>query len=291
MNSTEKKYAAQISQIMRTARKLKGITQIEASKTLGITQGTLSKLEKGDLVISTPLWFEFCELMKISSRSFLLGYIDTPLPESIDLNEELYPDNTFGLPKRYSYSKGSTVRSLRGLSKYAHDAWGVKKFEAYLETKKVDSDFLFVLPNQINLQFTYDLITTLRETGDLNKESLKTIEFPYSDAAFHGQVGSLLEESKSPKELLKQLIRNMDRYQINFNYSMESSDSEAMIIGKPAPFLAAFDAAREISQSLCELKGLFFEASLRIFSPQKVKIKHTHCFYKGDSDCRYLIPV
>lgn len=74
MNNIEKQYSEQVLQIakiMRTTRKTKGFTQSEIAKSIGVSQGTLSKIEQGALVVSAPIWFKYCGIVKISPNSFL----------------------------------------------------------------------------------------------------------------------------------------------------------------------------------------------------------------------------
>jgi transcriptional regulator with XRE-family HTH domain len=55
----------QLTDFMKNLRKKKGITQVELSSRLGISQATLSKMENGLAEPTALQWFEFCRLMKI----------------------------------------------------------------------------------------------------------------------------------------------------------------------------------------------------------------------------------
>ncbi len=60
-----------LSKTMLDARKKLGLTQAFVASQIGISQGALSKMERGLLVPSAIQWLEFCRLAKIQPDSFL----------------------------------------------------------------------------------------------------------------------------------------------------------------------------------------------------------------------------
>jgi transcriptional regulator with XRE-family HTH domain len=55
----------QLTTFMKQLRKKKGVTQVDLSSRLGISQATLSKMENGLAEPTALQWFEFCRLMQI----------------------------------------------------------------------------------------------------------------------------------------------------------------------------------------------------------------------------------
>jgi hypothetical protein len=239
-------------------------------------------------MLSTGSWFDLCSFLKISPHSFLLGYIDEQEPECIHLEKQ--QQDIFRLPKEYAFSTGTTVRGLRGLVEFAKTFLGSKKWNSYLDRKGVDPDFFTVLTNQINMQFTYDLISELLARGVSEKELVLKLNQPYSLPDFHGSLGQyLVTQSKSPREFLQALIGKLNCYQVNFSDSLQFGENGIELTSKPAPFLAAFNTTPEVTHSLCEAKVTFLESSLKIATKDKIKVKHEHCFFEGESECKYLI--
>jgi predicted transcriptional regulator len=53
-------------------RKNIGITQVELANVWGVTQGTVSKIEKGTLVPSVAQWVEVCDILDVPRDMRLL---------------------------------------------------------------------------------------------------------------------------------------------------------------------------------------------------------------------------
>ena len=64
MTSNEQKLRKEIGMFLYTQRKKRNLTQVEVSKVLKCSQGSLSKLESGESPISAFQWFRFAKLTK-----------------------------------------------------------------------------------------------------------------------------------------------------------------------------------------------------------------------------------
>ncbi len=62
---------ASLAKVMHEARKTMGFTQSFVATHIGISQGALSKMERGLLVPSAIQWVEFCRLTKTRVDSFM----------------------------------------------------------------------------------------------------------------------------------------------------------------------------------------------------------------------------
>ena len=60
-----------LAKAMLEARKLRGFTQAAVASHIGISQGALSKMERGLLVPSAIQWIEFCRMTKIKIDDFM----------------------------------------------------------------------------------------------------------------------------------------------------------------------------------------------------------------------------
>jgi DNA-binding XRE family transcriptional regulator len=69
MNAKEKEMAKRLGNMIRDHRKRSGMNQTEFGKKLGCGQALLSKIENGESLPSVTMWFDFCQLVKISADS------------------------------------------------------------------------------------------------------------------------------------------------------------------------------------------------------------------------------
>jgi len=60
------------SMVISYFRKDLGITQVELANVWGVTQGTVSKIEKGTLVPSVAQWVEVCDILDVPRDMRLL---------------------------------------------------------------------------------------------------------------------------------------------------------------------------------------------------------------------------
>jgi transcriptional regulator with XRE-family HTH domain len=61
-----------LSKQMLEARKTSGLTQAQVATSIGVSQGALSKMERGILVPSAIQWVEFCKLTQTATDLFLI---------------------------------------------------------------------------------------------------------------------------------------------------------------------------------------------------------------------------
>ncbi len=57
--------------MIRNKRKLQNVSQIDLANKLEITQGCLSKIERGVLAPNVIVWLEFCHIFNLSPRIIL----------------------------------------------------------------------------------------------------------------------------------------------------------------------------------------------------------------------------
>jgi transcriptional regulator with XRE-family HTH domain len=56
-----------ICELFRAERKARGITQVELSESLGISQATLSKIENHETEPGVVVWLRFCAMFRLSA--------------------------------------------------------------------------------------------------------------------------------------------------------------------------------------------------------------------------------
>jgi transcriptional regulator with XRE-family HTH domain len=276
---------------MRAARKQQGLTQQEVSSRLEISQSALSKLEHGSLIASAPQWFEFCRLTRISPESLLTGYIERLVPATL---AEGPREGTFKLPKRYASDRGSKVRAMLPFLSYLTVAVGEKKADELLDHLKVDADYLIDLDNQLNLEFTLDIVRYLIDQKLLKPKDVSKLVKPVSLASMHGSLASRYSASASRSELLQQLVINARHYECNFEHRIEDAPKGALDLSvTPERHLSDIGYRDEtLGDFVCRYKRHYFERFLAFGEGGAVKpVEELECHYQGAPSCIYRFSV
>ena len=297
MNLLEKKDAVRTAKVFRAARKQKGFSQLELSKKLSITQGTLSKIELGKLSVSSSIWYEFCNLTDLQPEwAWGLGVVDRPEMKNKITSDQV---GSFSLPEKYRLNRGTPVRSIRALLGYFSSVYGEKKLNEYMERIGVDPDYFLVLSNQININFSLDTFEVLAADGRLKPENLKMIANAYSNPTFHGALAGRFHTTgpEVHENLLTDLIRNVGHYDMNFNYVIESVQNGVVTISiAPSEHLKAFNYKRgELGAALCSYKQEILKSFVTLGSGSSgvspLAIEERECHYKGAPRCLFHVRI
>ena len=289
MNPQEKADIDRISRVMRAARKISGKGQVEIAKALEVSQSALSKFESRILIPSASQWFRFCKLFEVDSlEAFTFGIIDHGYRTSL---KGCYPSSTFKIPKKYSHSPGSKVRTMRPFLSYFESKIGEEKLERYLREQKVHPDFLVVQDNQMNIGFSLDLATTMINAGVLGKKDMPALTRPLSNAWMHGTLRHKYETAQTEVQLIQTLVENVQRYEVNCDYKIESSERQSIDLSiAPAEHLERFDyKSATLGDFLCRFKKGYFQRFSTYQGGQPVEIDESECHFKGARRCLYHI--
>ena len=289
MNTHDKADIDRISRVMRAARKISGKGQIEVAKALEVSQSALSKFESRILIPSASQWFRFCKLFEVDSlEAFTFGTIDHGYRTSL---KGCYPGSSFKVPKKYSHSPGSKVRTMRPFLHHFEAQIGEEKLEHYLKEQKVHPDFLVVQDNQMNIGFSLDLVTTMIGAGVLGKKDLSALTRPLADASMHGALRHKYDALQSGMQLIQSLIENVQQYEVNCDYKIESSEVKTIDLSiSPAEHLERFDYKSSIlGDFLCRFKKSYFQRFSTYQGGRPVEIEESECHFKGAGRCLYHI--
>ncbi len=216
LNTTEAKDG--IGQLLRAARKTSGLSQIEVVSELRITQGYLSKIERGLLDPSAILVIDFAQLLNIDLNSFRKGYIDRGT--SIKLMD-LKKIGGFKIPSKYGKSASVRIPFANGLLALFCEKYGKKKLHDYLNSCKIDPDYFLVFDNQINYNFILDLLDTFLTDHTLMTHNYSSAYRHFRRPEFHGALADSYSKQLTPTELLVSFIQNQDKYALDFTYSLQ----------------------------------------------------------------------
>jgi DNA-binding XRE family transcriptional regulator len=290
MNAKEQEDVIRTAAVIRTARKLRGKTQIDVANHLGVSQSFLSKLEHGRLIPSSSQWFLFCRMTGINPAStFDSGFIDHSL--SI-VQGNPYPHSIFKLNSKYSNHTASKVRSTRLFIQYFNEQAGENKFDKFCEEKGNDPDFFRVLDHQINFAFTVDLVTAMIKKGFLTFKDLPDLVRPITEPNIHGLLHQHYDKMKDPLQLIECLIQNKEKYEANFKYQVEDRHSDGIVLGvSPNPVVEQFDYKSSV---LGDFFCKYSQQYLQHFTTyggrsQPVQIEERQCHYQGHDRCVYEI--
>lgn len=289
MGIEEKESAARIALLFRAARKDAGYSQSDISKGLGISQGTLSKLENGVLTPSAPLWFEFCKMTKIPSDSLITGHID----HGICLADKTFDSiGLFKVSRKYLVDRGTTVRSVLPFLIQARKEMGLVRLNKVLGQIGVDPDYFCNLDHSLSISFLFDLWKVFEAKKMLNKTAPTSFALHSRDPEVHGHrlVHEVLEMPRT--QGFKKLVQKAPVYERNFQYKiLEEKNDKHILLSIQAE--AHMDRYRNSEleawgKFTCEYKKSYFQQFLKKDSSLKVSLREHECMFKpGGEKCLY----
>lgn len=232
-----------LSLIMRSARKYKGITQQELAKALNCSQSALSKMENGVLTPSAPQWFDFCRITEIPVESLVWGYIDR------ENTAEVISDKTtngHNLPYRYSQDRGLKVKYIIPFLTYLCKHHGRDDAISFLKSHKISQEFFVDLDNQVSLNFLYDIFKFFQSKGWDNKDVLGQVTAYFAHANTHGRTFDTIIKSNDSFDAVSNYVQNFKSYQNDFKLSISGKDQTRMeLTVKPRPHLKKFKVFKD----------------------------------------------
>ena len=274
------------SRVLRSARKLRGITQSEASDQLQISQSMISKLEKGLLSPSASLWFSATKLYNIPvTDSFESGYIDT-----LDHQNILdYSETSFKIPEEFLNDARFSVRSISPLLNYFVKKKGEKFSRTFFKSLKIDTDYFYVLDAKVNSSFLIAVLDVLQKSAPLNQEQIQQmVAEDVSNSAIHGNLRHLYNRAKNSRELLKIFLENSSYYETNYHYSFKDISPNKINV-----YLTEFeslDYSTRLNSFLYAYKDEFFKNLTTYKNAKGIKsIKKSISNNKGASTCTFEI--
>ncbi len=262
--------------VFRSARKRLGLTQVQVAQQLEVTQGSISKLEKGLYVPDIFLWLKFTQMAKIPVRSCEWGYIDwLDAPKKIELTTAKKVGR-FDIPQKYAEAQGQSIRSLSPILTYSTQNLSSKQSEKIFDSLDLDSDFFVDYRNQINAQFLYDYVDQLFNKADLKEKNLDEITDLAVSPFCHGNIFSAYTQAKTTEELLATYIDQVPYYHCDFDYTLSKSESKtgAYDLSLTAKeHMSKFQASNEVVDFLTEFQKRFLEKFFMKFADTSINVK------------------
>ena len=288
MNEFERADALRVSKVIRSARKLRGISQAKLSRELQVTQATFSNIEKGRVAISGSLWYRLSEILGLlPDHAFFEGIVD-----NIDgLND---PTETgYKIPKRYSNNAYSTVRSAQPFFQFFEACLGEKALEAFLKEKlKVEPDIRFIYGLRLSVRFNCDLADFLIRSGHLTLGTLDHVTCALTNPKTHGQLAHYYRGAPSRLDLMRTFAKHVSHYERNFTYEVVGESKSSLDIRSiPSEFMRYFCYKEEELPDFINRYRLSFLQSFSSYLPRSapVSIRIIPGATKRQTECIFRI--
>lgn len=168
-----------IGTILKAVRKFNGLQQEEVATILEVTQGTVSKIEKGLMQPELGLWFKFLKAFKVTDP-YCFSY------GGVDLLEDSFSQLKSSTPRLiplFDFKKDEiicTVRTIRPLYDYLMKVHA-KSFEEFMSKNKISNELFYILNHPLSVSFIDTLFNYLHEIK-INKITLPHLNLNFESA-------------------------------------------------------------------------------------------------------------
>jgi len=191
-----KEINSSIACLFKSTRKFHRLQQTEFSAILGVTQGTISKIESGSMSPELGLWFKFLRAFNIQDPYCFTYY-------GLELNESAFQTlKTEGaaLASGFDFSKENyifSVRKIRPLYDFLVKNHS-KTFEAFLKQNGIAKEIFYILNHPITTELA-DTFFSFLEDNKINAKSVALLDLNFDHAL--GRQMKQLASSESSGDL------------------------------------------------------------------------------------------
>lgn len=190
-----------IAVLFRAIRKFNGLYQADFAKILGVTQGTISKIESGLLGPELILWFKLLKVFKIKdpycftykglefSSEVIQGLATTP--------SRLAPGFVFDEKNCIT-----TVRKIRPIFDYLF-ANNQKLLNKFLEKNSIAIELFYILNHPLNDEIV-NLLFDFLDSHKFNSQFMNTVDFSFESTL--GGVTNELQEKVSSSNFFSDML-------------------------------------------------------------------------------------
>ncbi len=233
----EKASNKSIAALVKATRKFHRLQQTEFSAILGVTQGTISKIEAASMGPELGLWFKFLRAFNIQDP-YCFTYYGLEFDQSSFANLE---SDGSALAPNFNFTKDNivfTVRTIRPLFDFITKNHS-KAFDLFLKENKISKEFFFILNHPVTSEIAHKFFIFLEENKITAKSvALLDLNFEYALGRHMKDISS----SESSDELFTIINNNTDsgleyefsgikgEYFINLKNHAKSSISHSELI-------------------------------------------------------------
>lgn len=246
--------------IIICARKMKRLTQSDVTKSVGLAQSTLSRIEAGILVPSVFLWMDLTDLLDIPVDALRYGVLDGL--SKTEIRSGIF-ENGFKVPRIYAKEKCIKVREISPIIRYIVSKFGDKKAKKMLKELGIDRDFFTCYDNQFNLALIDDLVTYLRDAFAFQANQMQElIEHGMRDLHVHGRMAPEYKNCENSLELIHRYLKNIHLYHTLYRQELTSVNERELLVSY-IPNPTVYDQVKNCSQFtrdfLREYKRVYLE--------------------------------
>lgn len=206
------------AQILKTLRKFYGVNQRQMATIIGITQGTMSKLEAGQLGLSAIQWISLCSKYSLNPSIIETGRIEALSEIKIDINKNQAPEG-FKVDKKFKFLMGSSVRTVYPFVKFMNCKIGVEKSNEFFKSIGIDPDYFVIQNLPINLKIIEEIFNYLIKKGLISMKNMEEILSVVPASEVHDYALSHLNFKNDPELNLKKFTKNISNlYEQNSIY-------------------------------------------------------------------------
>jgi DNA-binding XRE family transcriptional regulator len=189
-----------IANLFKATRKFNQLQQTEFAAILEVTQGTISKIESGNMHPELGLWFKFLRAFNITDP-YCFTYGSLEFNENVfqnlkQIGSPLLPNFPFETEKTIF-----TVRMIRPIFDYILKNH-LKAFEVFLKKNKIGIEVFYILNHPLTVDFAETFFSFLQEVK-INEKSLVLLNLNF-DASYGALTTNPLKEN-SPAMIFEAL--------------------------------------------------------------------------------------
>lgn len=174
-----KEMSKNIAEIFKATRKFNGLQQSEFSTVLGVTQGTISKIEAANMCPELGLWFKFLKSFDVvDPYCFTYG--------GVEYHENSFKKLTTEGSSFMSFSKDnranniSTVREIRPMFDFLLKN-NFRSVESFLKDNKIKMELFTILNHPLDLGFI-DMFFSFLAENKINERSISRLNLNFDCA-------------------------------------------------------------------------------------------------------------
>lgn len=192
-----------VCNLFKATRKFHKLQQTEFAAILGVTQGTVSKVESASMAPDLNLWFKFLKSFDIQDP-YCFTY------NALELNDsaftKLKTDGSPLLPK-FDYKKDNcitSVKTIRPLYDFLISNH-TKTFESFLKDNKISNELFYILNHPLTSEFI-DMFFSFLNDNKINEKSFSLLNLNFDHSL--GREKQELSSMESSSDVFSILNRN-----------------------------------------------------------------------------------
>jgi DNA-binding XRE family transcriptional regulator/esterase/lipase len=208
-----KEINSSIAVLFKSTRRFHRLQQTEFSAILGVTQGTISKIEASSMSPELGLWFKFLRAFNVQDP-YCFTYYGVEYDESAF---EILKTNGSSLAPGFDFKKGNyifNVRKIRPLFDFLMKSH-TKNFEAFLKEKGISKEIFYILNHPLTTEFA-DTFFSFLEDNKINEKSVALL-----DLNFEHSLGRQMKDlaSSDSSEALFNIINSDSDHLLDYEFS------------------------------------------------------------------------